>query len=322
MSVATPQAFSIPRPEGVVLAGLRWDPPADTAVVGRVVVVHGLGEHGGRYDRLAEALTVAGYVVVAYDQRGHGRSPGSRGRLRTLEHHVDDLAAVRDEVVRRVDAPGPPVLFGHSFGGLVALRAVQTRSGEWAGLVLSAPWLRTSLPIPGWKRVLEPVLRRCAPGLTVSDGLRAEHLTRDAERARLWTRDPLVHHRVSAGLVATVEAAQRSALDGGLPRGLPALLLLPSDDPVTDTSVVARWAAGLRDDGGPPDVRVVPLEGRRHEPHNDRGRAEVFALLVQWLRVLRGAEQRPREWVSSSSGRPAAGAPAVSRDEPERDPDD
>lgn len=306
--------ISLERGGGVVLRGRCWSPPPGTRVLGRVVVVHGFGEHGGRYDLLADALCGAGYRVVAVDQRGHGRSPGPRGVLDGFGTLVDDLAAVRRYTESHVAAPGAPFLYAHSLGGLVGLRALQTEVGPWRGAVLSAPWLATALDVPGWKRAAARVLRRVAPTLTLDAGLIPERLTRDPDRIRAWHADPLVHGRVSAGLVARVEEAQREALRHGPPPNTPVLLLLPCEDRVADASVAAAWAG----ERGGEALRVEWLEGRRHEPHNDVGRGEVSGLVLRWLDAVRGAEQRREEWVSSTFG-PSAPPPA--RRDPRRPPE-
>ncbi len=290
----------VPTSDGTVLVGRRWDPPAGTSAVGRVVVVHGLGDHAGRYDELARALAGGGWRVVAVDQRGHGRSPGRRGVLRNLDTLVDDVVSVAAWARRELDAPGDPVLLGHSMGGLVALRTLQTRDEAWRAVVLSAPWLATALPVAAWKRALEPFLARLLPDVTVPSGLKSEHLTRDPERMRARDADPLAHDRASAGLAVAVAAAQKAALASSVPSGVPVVLVLPGADPVTDVSVAREWA---RTRGGP-EVEVVGLEGWRHEPHQERGRRDFFRDLLTWLDRPRGAQQSTREWVSSSGHAP------------------
>lgn len=300
MTLAAVAEVGVPASDGTVLAGRRWDPPPGTGVVGRVVVVHGLGDHAGRYDELARALAAGGWRVVAVDQRGHGRSPGPRGVLRRLDTLVDDVVAVGAWARRELDAPGDPVLYGHSMGGLVALRTLQSRDEAWRGVVLSAPWLATALPVAAWKRALEPLLARLLPDVTVPSGLTSAHLTRDLERARAREADPLVHDRASAGLAATVAAAQKAALASSVPEGVPVVLLLPGDDPVTDVSLAREWAL----ERGGPGVEVVDLRGGLHEPHQDLGRRDFFHDLLTWLNRDRGAQQGPREWVSSSGHAP------------------
>ena len=213
--------------------------------------------------------------------------------------YIDDLVGVGEWVGRHLPGPGGPIVYGHSFGGLVTLRTLQTRSFGWSRAVLSAPWLATAAEIPEWKRLLAPLLAHIAPDWTMSSGLDPVDLSRDPAVVEAYTRDPLVHDRVSAGLVAAVEAEQAEARAGALPRGVPALLLLPSADRIAESKVAASWA----DSTAGPGLEVVVLEGRRHEPHNDLGREEVFARVVSWLDLTRGAEQGREEWVSSSFGR-------------------
>ena len=276
-----PADFIVARPDGTRLRGWRWEASRSVETRSTVLLVHGLGEHGLRYAPLVEALTTSGHPVVAYDQRGHGESDGKRGVLDDVRTVVDDLAAVR--AAPEAALPDRPVLYGHSFGGLVAVRALQRGVGPWRGAVLSAPWLATVFPVPLWKRAFRPLLGFVAPRLTVAAGLRGEHLSRDPERIADRDRDPRIHDRISSGLSNAVERAQAAALAEGLPTNLPALLLAPGDDPVTDVPVAQEWAR--RAGGG---VTVVDLPGYRHEPHNDRGREAVFARVSEWLASLPG----------------------------------
>jgi alpha-beta hydrolase superfamily lysophospholipase len=214
--------------------------------------------------------------VVAWDHRGHGDSEGRRGVLRDFDFLVDDLFAVADAPEARLDPDS--VLYGHSMGGLVSVRALQRGDRRWRAAVLSAPWLATGLPVPLWKRALRPLMLRVAPRWTIRAGLRGEQLTRDPERLADRERDPGVHDRISSGLAAEAEAAQRDALDGSLPAGLPVLLLAPGDDPITDVPVAVAWARAT--DAA---VTVLELPDARHEPHNDLGREALFATLCDWL---------------------------------------
>jgi alpha-beta hydrolase superfamily lysophospholipase/molecular chaperone GrpE (heat shock protein) len=267
-------------------------------VRGRIVIVHGLGEHGGRYSALVGALRTAGFRVLSYDQRGHGHSPGKRGVASELGPYLDDLVGVGAWVREHLPGPGRPIVYGHSFGGLVTLRTLQTRRFAWACAVLSAPWLATAVEVPEWKRRLAPLLARVAPEWTLASGLDPEALSRDPAVVEAYARDPLVHDRVSAGLIAMVEAEQVAARAEPLPKGLPVLMLLPGADRVAEPSAAAEWGESIAGSG----LEVAVLEGRRHEPHNDHGREEVFALVSGWLERARGAEQGREEWVSSFFG--------------------
>lgn len=270
---------------GARLRALSWTPSDEAR--GCVVIVHGLGEHAGRYGRLAHRLNEAGFAVFAHDQRGHGESEGSRGRLSRFDDLVDDLSDVTGRVQRRCGAERPVFLLGHSMGGLVALRYLQRRPSGVAGAVISAPWLRTAVEIPWWKERLARFLMRVAPDLTLENEVRPELLTSDPVEQRAYMEDPLVHHRISGGFVKEVEAAQDAVLSGATV-SLPLLVLLPTDDEVVDPEVAERYAEGLE---GP--VEIERLRGSRHEPLNDVARDAVTECVVEWLRERCRVDRAP-----------------------------
>lgn len=261
--------------DGTRLRMLEWKARSER---GRVVVVHGLGEHAGRYEILARALVAGGYSVVAYDQRGHGLSGGARVYASRIGQLADDLSAVLASPAGS-GGPGPPFAFAQSMGALVLLRYLQTaRSPVPAGVVLSAPWLGTAAPVSAWKRLLGIALRYVAPRWPVPTGLDAGALTSDEERQRNFLEDPLVVHAVTAGLWDAVGSAQAEALAHGAGLGVPALVLLPLADSVADVATTEAWL-GRAGSG----VRVARLPGLRHEPHNEVARGEVFHLILDWL---------------------------------------
>lgn len=247
---------------------------------GRVLVVHGLGEHAGRFTEMAEGLQARGYSVFLYDQRGHGASEGRRGWVSGFERFLDDVEAARREADRALPGAGPLFLYGHSMGAVVAIRFVQTRRPELSGAVLSAPWLRTAMPIPRWKEWGADLLRRVAPTLRVPTGVQAEQLTADPEMQRAYEEDPLLVHGISVALYDAVLEAQEGCLGPTGWPGLPALVLLALDDPLVDLDCIRGWARAAG-----PGVEVAELPGARHEPHNDLVRGEVFARVADWMDV-------------------------------------
>lgn len=261
---------------GARLRALSWTPVSEARAC--VVVVHGLGEHAGRYGRLATRMNEGGFAVFAYDQRGHGESEGSRGRLARFDDLVDDLADVTGRVRGRCGPDRPIFVVGHSLGGLVVLRYLQGRPAGVAGAVLSAPWLKTAVELPWWKEPLARLLMRVAPDLTLENEVRPELLTADPGEQRAYLEDPLVHHRISGGFLHEVETAQEAALKGAPDPALPLLFLVPTDDRLTDQEVVERYAKNL---GG--RVEVERLPGTRHEPFNDVSRASTTERVVGWL---------------------------------------
>lgn len=260
---------------GAELFVRAWEPEERRA---RIVVVPGLGDHSGRYSAVAESLASRAFAVSAYDPRGHGRSSGRRGHLRSFVTLLRDLERVVDAELRR----GPTVpwfLIGHSMGGLVVLRWLQENPGGTAAAVISAPWLATALPVPAWKRALALVLAGVAPGVTLPNEVRPELISRDPDEARRYAEDPLVHDRVSARMYREVLGAQRRALEGGVAMKGPVLFLVPGDDEVADSEVTRRFVESLPE--GVAEILLLP--GCRHEPFSDIDRRRSYEAIASWL---------------------------------------
>lgn len=249
---------------------------------GTIVFVHGLGEHSGRYARLAREVRERGWSTVAYDQRGHGRSPGRRGVLLRETVLLEDLAAVIDSVDVR-----PLVLFGHSMGGMVAARFVAEglaeRPAEWSrevdALVLSSPALAASLK---WRdRVRLAIGRVVAPNLPVNNGLDATKISHDPRVVRDYQSDPLVHDRVTPRLVHFILAGGMLVRERASRWRVPTLLMWAGDDRLVDPKGSEQFAAAAPRDV----VRARPFPSLYHEIFNELepGRGEVVAELRRWL---------------------------------------
>lgn len=258
---------------GARLRTLTWPVPRPR---GRVQVIHGLSEHVGRYDLLADALNDEGFSVFGHDHRGHGASEGRRGVVGRFPDLVQDVAHVASLADELAPGPGPPALVAHSLGGLVGIRYLQEHRPRLKAAVISAPWLETAGEFSLRDRVAMTVLRRVAPDWPVSRALRPELLTRDEVRAKEFREDPLVGTSMAVSFFDQVLEAQKAALSQGLPTDLPVLVLLPGDDQLTDVEVTRDWA---RRSG----AACLDLPGTRHEPFNDIDRNTTFERLVKWL---------------------------------------
>lgn len=274
MTLPSPASGTLAGSGGTRLAWYRWDAPRAR---GGVVLVHGFGDHAGRFVELARILVGRGYSVFAYDSRGHGRSEGKRGHADRFELFLEDLDRVWAEASGVLRAP--LFLYGHSFGGLTSIRWLQTRSVRPTAVVLAAPWLAIEMPVPAWKLLASKLLLRLAPALTLSSGAsRPEFLTRDPVRAADYRADPLVHNRISARFYFETLRAQAAARAQGLPPGLPVLLVVPGDDRLVSAGTTLAWAAEKA-----PSAEVRIREAGRHELHNDLDREAGLAAAADWL---------------------------------------
>ncbi len=248
-----------------------------------VLLVHGLGEHSGRYADFAGSLAEKGTSVFSFDLRGHGHSPGPRGDVDAFPRLLEDLIGMESEMSRQIPFGCPWFLMGHSLGGLICLRRLQVFKGSFHGAIISAPWLATSLP--DWIRSIGRFLGVVLPTVPLPAGVSPDRLTRDPEMKEAWKKDPLIHTRISGRFFREAEREQRRARVSSLPDGFPALFLVPTDDPVVQSPVTIAYAKGIVGKG----ARVEILEGRRHEPLNDIGREEVYRVVIDWLAAQTGA---------------------------------
>jgi alpha-beta hydrolase superfamily lysophospholipase len=262
---------------GIDLRWYAWRPEAPPR--SRVLIVHGLGDHANRYAELARTLTARGHSVIAYDQRGHGRSPGARGHADSVELLVRDLAAARSHIDQVLDRSAPVILLGHSMGGLLALEFLSRPGHEVAAAVLSAPWLATRVPVPSWKRAAGRVLARLWPSVGLPTGHGATSLTHDPTMISAYNEDPLVHTRVSPSFFLDVERAQQRLLERRDGYGIGLLFLVPDADPIVRSEVTMGWASSLPNG----DVTVRRLRGMRHEPFSELERHQVFGMVAEWI---------------------------------------
>ena len=264
-------------PDNPALALYDWPLPPGSARRGTLLLVHGLGEHAGRYAELARSLNGAGWGVRGYDQVGHGRSPGPRGVLARDAQLLDDLARVIDATRATMPAGAPLVLLGHSLGGLVAARAVSLGLRPVQGLVLSSPALDAGLNAV--QKALIAVLYRLAPTLAVGNGLSPRYLSHDTAVVRAYQDDPLVHDRISARLARFIAEAGPAVLASAPHWRVPTLLLYAGDDRLVNPDGSRRFAAAA-----PANVVSAHRFDRLyHEIFNEVERETVFAQLKTWL---------------------------------------
>jgi alpha-beta hydrolase superfamily lysophospholipase len=262
--------------DGENIAVQDWHLPEDVRPRGLVLLVHGLGEHAGRYDALAGVLNDWGFAVRGYDQYGHGESDGARGTLPHANRLLDDLADLVESA--RVRKPGLPlILLGHSLGGLVAASFVARTLLAVDALVLSSPALATRMtPL---QKFLMAVVPRIAPNLTVGNGLDPRYLSHDRQVVQAYLNDPRVHDRISGRLARFIEdeAALVRARAGAWK--VPTLLMYAGDDRVVDSAGSQAFS------GAAPSAYVSSrcFEGLYHEIFNEPGSQPVYDCLRQWL---------------------------------------
>jgi len=282
------ETLVLPTEDGVRLHVRSWLPSG--VARGVVCIVHGMGEHGGRYAPVAEALVRAGLEVYAVDQRGHGLTPGKRGHAPSAERLALDVARFVGMAGAR--HPGLPVfLYGHSMGGNIALSCAIRCRPPVAGLILTSPWLRLAFDPPAMKLWIGRIASRVLPKLTMSTGLGGS-LYRNPAQHEADSRDPLLHNRISAAMFFSVrDEGERSLREARRELRVPVLLMHGTEDTVTSFAASRELAETLRE-----RCEFVPWEGGWHELHNDMDREEVLERIIGWI------DGRIREWSGRDGG--------------------
>jgi alpha-beta hydrolase superfamily lysophospholipase len=250
---------------------------------GLVLVVHGLGEHIGRYERVASAVNQAGWDVAGYDHRGHGASGGKRGAIARADSLLDDLGLVIDAL--RSEPQRPLVLLGHSLGGAIAARFVaegleQSRADWWRpvdALVLSSPALDPGMNAV--QRALLALLGPIAPQLALGNGLKPQWISRDPAVVRAYIDDPLVHDRVTPMLVQFLVDAGECVRANAHRWTVPTLLMWAGADRCVAPKGSAAFAAAA------PAARLTHTcyPQMAHEIFNEPERDQPLGELARWL---------------------------------------
>jgi len=245
-----------------------------------IALIHGLGEHIGRYAHVGKALTDAGYALMGFDLRGHGKSGGARGHSPSLDAFMQDIRQFFQQVTQRYPET-PQFLYGHSLGGLLSLTYALQYSAGLKGVVVTDTALRSSLQEQKGKIAMVNMLGSLLPGLTIPSGLDATTISRDKGVVQKYVNDSLVHDKTSLGLGKSALTAIDFCFAHAKEFPLPLLIMHGSDDKLTYPSGSEDFAKLARE--GNADVTLKLWDGLYHEIHNEPEKMEVFQTMVAWL---------------------------------------
>lgn len=256
-----------------------WTPESARGVL---VMTHGLAEHSECYHHVARELCDDGWKVFGWDMRGHGRSEGKRGFVRSIQEYIDDLGVFVDKVIGRKDSP---VFFGHSMGGLVTVRFVETMKPQAKALTLSSPALGLSVQVPRFKEALAHIAVKWVPTLTMYNEIKYEDLTRDDEMLKSHYADNLRHDKISPGLFLSMMENFSKAADEIGEIKVPVFLQLSGEDRIVSTEASHEFFEKLAVKNKEIHVYADSL----HEVFNDRERDKAISDLKKFVNPFLGA---------------------------------
>jgi len=264
--------------DGLRLYYRHWDCNSPQSMV---CIVHGLAEHSGRYEHVAQWFVSQGITVFALDLRGHGVSWGKRGHAKSYELLLSDVEEFL-KTARATYTDLPMFLMGHSLGGNIVANFVLTKPvNELKGFMLSSPWFKLAFEPPAWKEKLAHFVSGFWPSLTQPDGLDASDLSRDKEEVLKYQSDPLIHGLISSGLYTSVISAGDNVLESASEIKLKGLVFHGDADRVVSCEASEAFANKNE------LVEWKVIKGAYHEALNDFGKEDLIAYLADWINSKR-----------------------------------
>lgn len=264
-------------PEGAASRTFMRFFPSNGAPQALMCLIHGLGEHSGRYEHVARFFNERGVALVAFDMLGHGQSAGRRGHFPGYPAMAGQANAVIAEA-RHLLGDVPLILYGHSMGGNMVLNLVLRGllHAPPRALILSSPLFEPAFEPPKWKLLLGKAAYRLVPTLSLGNELDPNGLSRDEKVVAAYVADPLVHSRISARFLEVLEGGL-SALQQADRLPCPTLLMHGEQDPITSVAASKSFAAGS-------EACTLKLWPRlRHEIHQEPEQQEVLGFAHDWL---------------------------------------
>lgn len=250
-----------------------------TSPRGLLVVVHGLGEHSGRYDHFIDYFGSRGFAISMYDQRGHGRTDGKHGHVDKFEQWTDDVHTHIVDSKKMVPTNAPCIVVGHSLGGLIVLNYITTYDDGIRAAIVSSPAITPTVKVPALVRWLGERAANFIPRFTIAASIDASYLSRDTAVVRQYRNDPLVVKRIT--LKAGKEILQGAATSSNLAYNVkcPLLMIQGRGDKICSADATESFFNNVLH----PNKKLMIYEGDFHEPFNDVIRERVFADVEEWL---------------------------------------
>jgi alpha-beta hydrolase superfamily lysophospholipase len=241
-----------------------------------VILIHGHGEHIGRYDHVGRAFAAAGYALIGSDLRGHGKSEGQRGHTPSNHHINDDISDFLLQVERRYPNV-PRFLYGHSLGGNLVMNFAMLTRPNVKGVISTAPALKLAFEPPAVKVALGRFMNTILPTFSQPTGLETAALSRDPQVEKDYINDPLVHDKVTARLYMTMHEAGLRLLDTAADFPLPMLLMHGGADRISSAAASREFAERSS------KTKLRIWDHYYHEIHNEPEKAEVIQAMIDWL---------------------------------------
>jgi len=261
--------------DGLKIYGRIWKPNTTKAII---CLVHGMGEHCSRYEHLAKFFNENDIAVIAYDQRGHGKSGGKRGHTPSyamLMYDIDKLLAEKDLHLPKI----PTFLYGHSFGGNMVSNYILANQPKIKGAIITGALFKLAFEPPRFKVALGKMMSNIYGGFTERSKLNANDLSHNKLIVQNYKKDVLVHDYVSARMFVDMMNAGKWALNNANKLSIPTLVMHGADDKITNPTGSSEFVEKA---GSLATLKIWP--NLLHEIHNETAQNEVFNYTLSWIK--------------------------------------
>ncbi len=245
---------------------------------GVIILIHGMGEHSGRYTHVAEKLLAENFSVISYDNFGHGKTSGKRGHNPNFKALLDVISLVIEKA-KELEPQKPLFLYGHSMGGNLVINYVLKRENSLTGVVATSPFLKLAFQPPAWKMTLGKLLQKIAPSITLGNELDANHVSRDPEEVAKYNNDPLVHDKISPNYSLTILETGEWAIKNAKLLKTPMFVLHGTDDKIIDHKGAIDFTKNTK------LASLKLIDGGYHELHNDICKDDFLQEVSNWLQT-------------------------------------
>jgi acylglycerol lipase len=273
-----PNNFYLTTSDNLQLSGAYFSPTGEIKAV--IILIHGMGEHFGRYKHVIDFFMSIGYAVVTIDYRGHGTSEGKRGHIPSYNQLMEDTDLLVKKAHELFNGL-PLIMYGHSLGGNIAANYVLRRQPALKGLIVTAPYFKLAFNPPAWKAVLSKIMAKILPALTLPTELELAALSHDQSVVDGYKNDPLVHDKISSTFFIHVHAAATYPIEHARDLKIKTLAMHGLADRITSYQGTKEFAEN--------NTQMIELKlwnGLYHEIHNEKEKQQVLDYVARWLEKL------------------------------------
>lgn len=243
-----------------------------------IVLIHGLGEHIGRYKEWASEFNKYNYLVCGFDLIGHGKSDGQRGYIKSLDNFYDSI----DYFLEKVSSEHPRkdiILYGHSMGGNIVANYILERNPRIKATILSSPWFSLASKPNIFRVLLAKTMNKIYPKFSDKTGLNVNFISSLDHEVKKYETDKLVHSKITPRLFLSIYSKGKSVIKKSKHLRIPTFVFHGSDDQITNCGISEEFSNNNS------EIEFKKYEKGYHELHHDFCREELLNDILDWLSV-------------------------------------